>query len=398
MKNFLLSCLIVSTCTPFVRADISSRLNVATIDGTTCNTYPYKVIFLNANCTDNGNGTVSISITGGSGTPGGTNTQLQYNNANAFGGAPNTSVTVASVTINEPVLLGSAGADVTVSSNTILGQNGISNVIVGTNVISGPEFLIINGNANGGFRARSINNGPASGAVFKGSKARGNWGTILRTKDGDTLTGVNGFGWAAADNVTAAAEEATASGFFRFISSGDVTASNAGTIWTLTLTPVGSVAASERIRVDDQGHVGINTTAPVSNLDVYGQISDNYAARISTSSAGFSLAVTTNSHVVSNGPTPTMGTCGATPNPSVVGDDNQGIITVGGGVVTACTMNFSQTWGSGCNVVCSESDNSTTVTGDISALSPTAITFSFSASLGGGLLYYKCSGFGVGCR
>jgi hypothetical protein len=110
----------------------------------------------------------------------------------------------------------------------------------------------------------------------------------------------------------------------------------------------------------------------------------------------FDVAVSTNNHIVTSGSTPTMGTCGS--SPSVIGDDNHGIITVGGGVVTACTMNFSQTWGSACNVICNESDNSTAVTGDISALSPTAITFSFSATLGGGLIYYQCSGFGTGCR
>lgn len=48
-------------------APINSRLNIATQDGTTCNTYPYKAIFANTACTDNGDGTVSISSSGGSG-------------------------------------------------------------------------------------------------------------------------------------------------------------------------------------------------------------------------------------------------------------------------------------------------------------------------------------------
>jgi len=44
---------------------ISSHLNIVTQDGTTCNTYPYKVIFPNSSCVDNGNGTVNINVTGG---------------------------------------------------------------------------------------------------------------------------------------------------------------------------------------------------------------------------------------------------------------------------------------------------------------------------------------------
>lgn len=61
-KLFL--CLLL-TLSSRLYADISSHLNIATVDGTTCNAYPYKVIFPNSNCTDNGNGTVSINITGG---------------------------------------------------------------------------------------------------------------------------------------------------------------------------------------------------------------------------------------------------------------------------------------------------------------------------------------------
>lgn len=66
MRRFLASIFVLFV--PVIsHADISSRLNIATIDNSTCNTYPFRLIFPNANCTDNGNGTVSISITGGSG-------------------------------------------------------------------------------------------------------------------------------------------------------------------------------------------------------------------------------------------------------------------------------------------------------------------------------------------
>lgn len=44
------------------------------------------IIVSNGSLTDNGNGSVSISTGGGGGTPGGSDTQVQYNNAGAFGG------------------------------------------------------------------------------------------------------------------------------------------------------------------------------------------------------------------------------------------------------------------------------------------------------------------------
>lgn len=111
----------------------------------------------------------------------------------------------------------------------------------------------------------------------------------------------------------------------------------------------------------------------------------------------FNVVLSTSGHVLTSGTAPNMGTCGV--SPSVVGDDNQGIITIGSGVsVTACTMNFASSWGTGCNVTCQESDNSTAATGDVSAIGPTSVTFSFSVSLGGGLIYYHCGGSGTTCR
>jgi hypothetical protein len=158
-------------------------------------------------------------------------------------------------------------------------------------------------------------------------------------------------------------------------------------------------ADTDRLRIEyTSGNVGINEHGPANaQLGVSGAAANTYSVAITTYSGGFHVAVSTTGDIVTASSNTTMGTCGTTP--SVVGDNNEGIITVGGGVVTACTMNFANGgWGAGCNVVCSESDNSTTVTGDISALSSTSVTFSFSATLGGGLIYYQCRGYGIACR
>ena len=44
------------------------------------------IIVSDGSLTDNGNGSVSIDTGGGGGTPGGSDTQVQFNNAGAFGG------------------------------------------------------------------------------------------------------------------------------------------------------------------------------------------------------------------------------------------------------------------------------------------------------------------------
>lgn len=92
-------------------------------------------------------------------------------------------------------------------------------------------------------------------------------------------------------------------------------------------------------------------------------------------------------HINATGTTPNMGTCGS--SPSVIGTDSMGTITVGSGVVTSCTMNFQIPYESS-NLQCVESDNSTAVTGDISSITTSSVTFSFSATLGGGKLSYMC--------
>lgn len=91
-------------------------------------------------------------------------------------------------------------------------------------------------------------------------------------------------------------------------------------------------------------------------------------------------------HMVTGGTAPTLSSCGG--SPAVTGDDNSGTITIGSGVVTACTITFAQTWTN--TPTCTISDNSTTVTIDVSSLSTSALGISSSATIGGGTVYYQC--------
>lgn len=97
--------------------------------------------------------------------------------------------------------------------------------------------------------------------------------------------------------------------------------------------------------------------------------------------------------IISSGTAPTVVSCGATPNGSVSGTNTSGVITVGGGVVTSCTLNFSGAgFPSGSTVACVVSDNSTTVNASLGPVTTTSAVFNTNATLGGGLLHYICIG------
>lgn len=86
------------------------------------------------------------------------------------------------------------------------------------------------------------------------------------------------------------------------------------------------------------------------------------------------------------GTIPTATSCGT--DPSVVGTNLAGTITVGSGVTTACTLNFSA--GYSADPSCVMTINTSAVTGGITSISSSSATFSFSATVGGGKIYYHC--------
>ena len=87
---FLTAILFSSVC----YADLENPLNFTEADGSP-DTYPYKVSVSNGTLTDNGDGTISINTSGSGGTPGGANTQVQFNDAGSFGGVTNFTFTKA---------------------------------------------------------------------------------------------------------------------------------------------------------------------------------------------------------------------------------------------------------------------------------------------------------------
>lgn len=88
--------------------------------------------------------------------------------------------------------------------------------------------------------------------------------------------------------------------------------------------------------------------------------------------------------------TPTMGTCGSGPSLGAGSMDGWGIVNIGTGIVTACTLNFSRTFAT--PPVCLITSNSALVAVMVSAVDTASVTFGFSATLGGGRVYYHCLG------
>lgn len=106
----------------------------------------------------------------------------------------------------------------------------------------------------------------------------------------------------------------------------------------------------------------------------------------STAASNFSVfQVLADGHINSTGTIPTVSSCGS--GAAVIGTDSGGTVSIGSGVVTACTLTFQIPYETS-NLFVLESDNSTAVTGDVTSVSNTAVTFGFSATLGGGKLYY----------
>lgn len=141
------------------------------------------------------------------------------------------------------------------------------------------------------------------------------------------------------------------------------------------------------------GPLVVISTAPlgvqaVSISSTLASAPQDFMITVSSQNGTTTFAVKYDGDIVSSGTAPSMGTCGS--SPSVDGTDTLGVITVGSGIVTSCTMNWANTKTR--NPVCTMSTNSTAVTGDITTTTTSSITFGFSATLGGGTINYICGG------
>lgn len=418
---------------------ISSRVNWRSADGTV-NTYPYQAKFTNGVIADNGDGTINVAIAGSSaiinqstlqagataypdfvyaGTSGTVNGNFAVQKifsvggglgagGNAFINGGNTLTTGSFNFMFGSSGNGAAGPNINASgsTNTCVGAAACHAITSDVNTIAvGYESLFV---ANG------TSNDTALGELSMANTTSGSQNTgIGRASLFRNITGSfnTAMGYNACLNTTA---DTALNNIICIGSTSKLNTSGTMAIGSVAqpITDVymnsinpGDTVNGNSIEFHAQASSGTNATGGSFTIDA-GQGSGNGKS----GSINFQVAppngtgdqlnlllaaqsITAFAHIVSSGPTPAVGTCGV--SPSIIGNDNSGTITVGSGLATACTLTFANSWGA--TPSCVISDNSTAVTGDISSISATAVTFGFSATLGGGQIYYLCTCQGPSC-
>lgn len=248
---------------------------------------------------------------------------------------------------------------------------GVAQVLIDQNINLPAGVVSISAGAFNAIGAVAKSDQGTYGAIARNSNASG--GSIFGVYGGqvsiDMVTGINSF---AVRNGTGTTRELDA------ITAG-VQQSSGGTVATADGLYIRQQTGIAGGVVTTGGGILVDTQTPTVG------ILTNPHAFISNGLADI-LAIA--GHPVTFGPTPTISACGTVPNGSVVGTDSGGTITVGGGVVTACTLTFAKTWGVSPN--CVYSDNNTAISVAQNAISATAFTVNTSATLGGGLITYRC--------
>lgn len=112
---------------------------------------------------------------------------------------------------------------------------------------------------------------------------------------------------------------------------------------------------------------------------------------ISSNNATVLIQINNNGHFVSSGTTPSAPTsCGSSPSMDAsVSTDDIGLINVGSGVVTSCTLNFASPKVNAPLCTC---DADSAVVCYVSSRSTTAVIFSLAATVGSGHITYHCFG------
>lgn len=156
----------------------------------------------------------------------------------------------------------------------------------------------------------------------------------------------------------------------------------------------GRVASVNKFIINNLGgawfndKVGIGTTTPYAKLAVQGssQSATLPLLSVATSTNASVFSVNGGGHIVTGGSTPTVSSCGT--GPSVSGNDTAGTVTVGSGVVTACTITFAAPRANTPRVVGVVTGGGVNIAGGYSSKSTTAVTFSFATTIGGGTFDY----------
>jgi hypothetical protein len=338
--------------------------------------------------------TITGNCTGcGTGTPGGTVNQLQYNNGSGGFGGSTITIKDASDVNKQDVFIGyqsgasytSGGFNVALGSYTLTAlTSGAHNTAVGNQTMetltTGTLNTAIGNTALDVMQSSNYNVGigyDSGGNIDIGNEGTNNNNITIGTEAGQNLrVGAGNIIIGAFVGTTATTKSQQLNIGNLIYGSGLYNDSGSQTV---TSTPV-------------NGKVGIGTTTPTAVLTVQGFAgATTNLLTIASSTGNTYLKIDSKGHLVSGGPTPSVSSCG-TGSPTVTGTDDQGTITLGGTAPTACTLTFSQARTN--NYSCQVGDNSLTIASDVSATSTTAVTFGLGVGgLAGGNLFYHCEEF-----
>lgn len=134
------------------------------------------------------------------------------------------------------------------------------------------------------------------------------------------------------------------------------------------------------------GNVGIATSTPWALLSIHAPAGTTPYFNIGSTTRTL-YTIDGKGHHIYGGTTPTLSSCGT--SPSITGNDSRGRIMVGTGVVTSCTLTFSQTYGTA--PICSSNDESSVIVTSASS-TPTTVVITSTGSVGGAFITYMCDG------
>lgn len=382
-------------------------------------------------------GTGSDCGSGGGGTPGGSTTQIQVNQNGAFAGysgftyASGTQilsfVNASSTNLTASGFLNSAtlnvsGAAILSSTLNVTGKTTLAiastTALTASGDINGGSNLLIAGNGTitgtlGVTGKTTLANVSSTAITATGALVFSNYSTgLLHSSSGGVITssavnlaGADITGLLPAANVGLASGSTTQllvnqngaiasySGL-TFSSSTLVATIGAGAAGnsTIQFTDTGTAANNTRYSIgndyNDLGKFKISASSTLGTNDIF-VASSTWVSIATSTAAGANASLYVGGHQEYGGSVPSISSCGS--SPAIVGNDNTGIITVGSGTVTACTMTFAKTWTN--TAICTEMDDSTALTPDITSVSSSSITFGFSATIGSGHIYYQCSSY-----